>query len=173
MNKKTMNEKILDYIYVVSKQPVLYRDLLQANALHNEGMYVDPGKLNFRMNIANAYIVYAIICGIVLIPIFAITHTVFADLDFHISLIGTIAATSFVFIGFNFFRAYMRDKITKKLIQKAWTLHFPYFPYEKYSEKVEIIYNEAIKKEIHRKDLEKYVLDRLIDIPTTSTTKED
>ena len=129
--KQSIKDKILDYVYVISKQPVLYRDLLQANALHNEGMYVDPGKLNFRMNITNAYIAYAIICTLVLIPTLLITHTLFANLDFHISIIGTIATTSCVFIGFNFFRAWIRDAITKRLIQKAWRIHFPYFPYEK------------------------------------------
>lgn len=170
---KRIQDKILDYVYIISKQPVLYRDLLQANALHNEGMYVDPGKLNFRMNITNAYIAYAIICMFVLVPILLITHTLFANLDFHISIVGTIAATSSVFIGFNFFRAWIRDAITKQLIKKAWQVHFPYFPYEKYSEKIEIIYNEAMKKEVQKKDLEKYVLDNLIDISAdTATTKE-
>lgn len=151
IKKQEIKDKILDYVYVVSKQPVLYRDLLQANALHNEGMYVDPGKLNFRMNITNAYIAYAIICALVLVPILLITHTLFANLDFHISIVGTIAATSSVFIGFNFFRSWIRDAITKRLIQKAWRVHFPYFPYEKYSEKVEVIYYDAVKKEIQKK----------------------
>ena len=36
------------------------------------------------------------------------------------------------------------------------------FCYEKYSTKVEMIYNEAVKNEIPRKDLEQYVLERLV-----------
>ena len=52
--------------------------------------------------------------------------------------------------------------MSKELIKKAWGVHFPYFSYEKYSTKVEMIYNEAVKNEIPRKDLEKYVLERLV-----------
>ena len=41
-------------------------------------------------------------------------------------------------------------------------MHFPYFSYEKYSTRVEEIYNEAIKTDVSKKDLEQYVLERLI-----------
>ena len=152
---------IVDYVYKVSKQPVTLKDLLSANALYNEGMYVDPAKLNFRMDITKAYIAYGILAFLVLVPLLAITHAVFANLDFHISIIGTILATSSVFIGFFFFKHCIRDKITLRLIQQAWKIHFPYFPYDKYSTIVEEIYNEAIKKEIPKKELERYVMDAL------------
>lgn len=157
-----LREKIINYVYIVSKQPVLYRDLLRANRLFNEGMYVDPGILNFRKNLTKEYIAYGVICTAILLPLLIITHTLFTKLDFHISLVGTVVVTSAVFIGFNIFHIWTRKAITKKLIKKAWELHFPYFPYEKYSEKVEIIFQEALKKEVLRKDLEQYVLGRLV-----------
>lgn len=157
-----LKEKIVGYVYHVSKQPVLYRDLLRANCLHNEGMYVDPGILNFRKNINKAYVAYGFICASVLLPLLAVTHTVFTNLDFHISILGTIFVTSSVFIGFAYFNAWIRDGVTKKLIKEAWRLHFPHFPYEKYSQKVEIIYQKACKEEISRREIEKYVLDALL-----------
>ncbi|EKR7992625.1 hypothetical protein P9H63_000812, partial [Campylobacter fetus] len=47
-----MLEKLRKFIFkklfIVSKQPVLFKDLLEANCLFNEGMLVDPSKLNFR-----------------------------------------------------------------------------------------------------------------------------
>lgn len=156
-----IREKIVNYVYRISKQPVLYRDLLRANCLFNEDMYVDPGILNFRKNLTKAYMAYGIICACILLPLLLLTHAIFAKLDFHISLVGTIFATSAVFVGFNFFNVWIRKAITKKLIKRAWKIHFPYFPYEKYSEKVEIIYQKAKKEEVLRKDLEKYVLDNL------------
>ena len=67
------------------------------------------------------------------------------------------------FIGFDFFKSWTRDAITLKLIKKAWLIHFPYFAYDKYSQKVEKIYNESLKSEVQKKDLQLYVMDKLIE----------
>ena len=64
-------------------------------------------------------------------------------------------------MGFNFFRDRMRDIITKELIKRSWQLHFPYFSYEEYSEKIEEIFEKSIKEEISKRDLEKYIKDNL------------
>lgn len=158
----SLRDKIIDYVYIVSKQPVLYRDLLRANCLYNEGMHVDPGILNFRKNLPKAYFVYGLICIAILAPLLIVSHAIFVKLDFHVSIFGTIVATSFVFLFFNVFNLWIRKAITKKLIKRAWSIHFPYFPYEKYSQKIEIIYQKAIKEEVKRKKLEQYVLNNLI-----------
>ncbi|PID47372.1 MAG: hypothetical protein CR967_04870 [Proteobacteria bacterium] len=157
-----LREKIIDYVYKVSKQPVLYRDLLRANLLFNEGMYVDPGILNFRKDLKKEYIAYGILCLVILIPIILLTHTLFTKIDFHISIISTIIGTSAVFMGFDIFNIWIRRAITKKLIKKAWELHFPYFPYEKYNQKVEILYQKALKEGVPKNKLEHYILEHLI-----------
>jgi hypothetical protein len=41
-------------------------------------------------------------------------------------------------------------------------VHFPYFGYEKYSSKVEEIYNTALKNDVSKKDLEQYIYEKLI-----------
>ena len=46
--------------------------------------------------------------------------------------------TALVFIGFDFFKVWARKSISHELIKKAWDIHFPYFPYEKYSQKIKI-----------------------------------
>jgi hypothetical protein len=153
---------MIDYIFTVSKQPVRYKDLLAANALYNEGMHVDPAKLNFRMSITKAYIVYALICACILIPFIALMHIFMPKINNHIPIIGVIFATSCVFISFNYFTAWLRDNITLRLIKEAWLMHFPYFPYDKYSKKVEELYHEIRKKELPRKDWEQYVLNGLL-----------
>jgi hypothetical protein len=56
--EKTIKDKILEYVYIISKQPILLKDLLVANRQHNEGMHVDPAKLGFRIRLIRAYIVY-------------------------------------------------------------------------------------------------------------------
>lgn len=153
---------ILEKIFVISKQPVLFKDLLEANCLMNEGMLVDPAKLNFKFRYGNLYGVYAVICAIALSVIILILHSAFEKIDFHYSIFGTVLMTSTAFIGFDVFKIWARKEISKNCLQNAWKTHFPYFPYEKYSQKIEAIYNEAMKNEVTRRDLEKYVLDKLV-----------
>ena len=151
MKNNAFKNLILENIFVISKQPVLFRDLLEANCLFNEGMLVDPAKLNFKFRYARTYLVYGLL-----------THHLFTKLDFHLSIVSAVVGTSAVFIGFDMFKIWARKAVSKELIKKAWSVHFPYFSYEKYSTKVEMIYNEAVKNEIPRKDLEQYVLERLV-----------
>lgn len=160
--EKTFKDKILDYIYILSKQPILLRDLLEANRQYNEGMHVDPAKLGFRLKLRNAYLVYIGIVLAILVPVSAITHKPLAGIDSHISILGAMIITAAIFIGFNFFRAKMRDEISYRQIKKSWKLRFPYFSYEDYNVKVEEIYLQALKDEVSKKDLEKYILDNLV-----------
>lgn len=162
MKENGLVKIILDNIFVVSKQPVLFRDLLEANSLFNEGMLVDPSKLNFKFRYFKTYLVYGLICAVISAVLIALTHRMFTRLDFHLSILSAIISTAVIFIGFDMFKIWTRKAISKKLIKEAWAVHFPYFPYEKYSTKVEMIYNEAVKNEITRKDLEKYVLEKLV-----------
>ena len=164
MRKKiSIKEKILNYVYTLSNQPVIFRDLLSANSHYNEKMYVDPGKLGFRMSIVKAYIAYLVLSTLVIIPLIGITHYFLKHMNFHFSVLGAVLVTSAVFIGFDFFFFFIRDAITLKLIKKAWLVHFPFFAYDKYSKKVEEIYNESLKHEVAKKDLQLYVMDKLVE----------
>ena len=158
---KNIKNKILEYVYTISKQPILLRDLLVANRQHSDGMHVDPAKLGFRIRLVRAYIVYIGLVLSIIIPISLLTHKPLAKIDAHISIIGAMIITAAIFIGFNFFRDRMRDSITKELIKRSWKLHFPYFSYEEYSEKIEEIFEKSIKDEISKRDLEKYIKDNL------------
>ncbi|PSM51701.1 putative membrane protein [Campylobacter blaseri] len=162
MKNKTLKEKIIESMFAVSKKPVLFKDLLEANASFNEGMLVDPGKLNFKFRYGKSYMIFSVICFLVFIPFTILTHDFFQKIDFHISIIATILATSGVFVTFDIFKAWARKSLTKQLIKKAWENHLPFFPYEKYSTKVEEVYEEALKKELPKRDLEKYILDSLV-----------
>ena len=159
--EKTIKNKILEYVYTISKQPILLKDLLVANRQHSYGMHVDPAKLGFRIRLVRAYIVYIGLVLAVVVPISLLTHKPLAKIDAHISIIGAMIITAAIFIGFNFFRDRMRDSITKELIKRSWKLHFPYFSYEEYSEKIEEIFEKSIKEEISKRDLEKYIKDNL------------
>jgi hypothetical protein len=161
MSKKSIKDKMLNYVFSVSKQPVRYKDLLAANALYNEGMYVDSAKLNFRMNLSRVYLIYTALCVVILFPLIFVIHFM-PELNIHIPIIVVVVITSAVFACFHYFVSWLRDGITLKLIKGAWTLHFPYFSYEKYSKRVEELYIEIRKKDLPRKDWEQYVLDGIL-----------
>ena len=162
--EKNIKNTLLEYIYIISKQPILLKDLLVANRQHNEGMHVDPAKLGFRIRLVRAYIVYIGIVLAVIIPISLLTHKPLAKIDAHISILGSMIITAVIFIGFNFFRDRLRDTITKELIKRSWKLHFPFFSYEEYSSKIDEIFGKAMKYEVSKRDLEKYILDKLTTI---------
>lgn len=159
--EKTIKDKILEYIYIISKQPVLLRDLLIANRQYKEGMHVDPAKLGFRLRLGRAYFVYISMVLAILIPVSALTHKALAKIDSHVSILGAMLITAAIFIGFNFFRARMRDSVSILLIKRSWKLRFPFFPYDEYSSKIEEIFEKALKEEVSKRDLEKYILDNL------------
>lgn len=161
--EKTLKDRVLNYIYYVSKKPILLRDLLMANRQYNEGMYVDPVTLGFRLRLARAYLVYILIVLAILIPLSIATHTLLANIDSHISILGAMLITAIIFIGFNFFKARMRDSITLFQIKTSWKIHFPLFSYDEYSTKVEEIFEQALREEVSKRDLKRYILDNLTD----------
>lgn len=122
---KDFQEVSLNFLFKISSQPVLLRDLLEANALFNEGMLIDPAKLNFRFKTLNTYVYYALVCVAILLPLLALTHYFFTKLDFHISILSAVLVTACVFIGYDLFKIYARKIVSKKLIEKAWQNHFP------------------------------------------------
>lgn len=158
-----MLDSILNYCFTTSKQPVLLKDLLVANRQFNEKLQVDNVKLGYRLKIGRAYIVYILLVSLFAVPLALITHKAFASVDTHASIVASILFTAIIFICFNFFRIWLKDKMAEKVIRSAWIIHFPYFSYEEYKIQIERIFTSAMKAEVSRKDLEKYILDNLVE----------
>ena len=166
MQRSNFKGRLLGVMFHVSHKPVLFRDLLEANAEFNDGMLVDPSKLNFRFNYGKSYVIFACFAFVWVMFLIMLTHAMFEKIDLHFSILFTIMTTSAVFIGFDCFKAWARKKLTHELIKRAWANHFLYFPYEKYSRIVENIYNEAIKSDVPRRELEQYVLSKIVEFDT-------
>lgn len=162
--EKSITKRVLNYIFTRSKQPVLLKDLLVATKQFNQGMEVDAGRLGFRLKLSRAYFVYIILVLLVLIPISLLTHTALAKIDSHISIVGGMVITALIFMGFNFFRDKVIEMMTKEVITKAWSLHFPFFAFEEYSDKFVKIFDQAIKEEVSKRDLQKYILEKISSI---------
>ena len=158
---KELKEKIISYIYNVSKQPVKFATLLEANQLFNEGMKLDGTILGFRLRLGRAYMIFLILAHIIIVPIALILHELFAILDCHASILLAVFFTALLFGIFSFFKEWTRDAVTQQRIKTAWTLQFPFFPYNEYNKEINSIYEQALKEDITRKDLEQYILDKL------------
>ena len=156
-----LKRNIISYIYNISKQPVKLSELLEANALFNEGMKLDGTRLGFRLRTGKAYLVFMILIQIVLIPLSFLAHELFTMFDCHASIIIAIVFTAFLFGIFNFFKDWTRDSVTQERIIQMWTLHFPHFPYEEFNTEVSDIYEKAKNDDIKHVDLERFILDNL------------
>ena len=56
-----IKDKIIDYAYVISNQPVKLQELLSANSLLIEGMHLDGKKLGFRLKLGRAYVIFLVL----------------------------------------------------------------------------------------------------------------
>ena len=79
-------------------------------------------------------------------------------MDAHASIVVAIVFTAAIFVCFNFFRIWIKDKMAGKVIRKAWQTHFPFFPYDDYRYKIEEIFHKAMKAEVQKRDLESMFL---------------
>ncbi|HJE03328.1 hypothetical protein AAX26_00196 [Aliarcobacter thereius] len=161
MREKSILTMILDFVYSKSKQPVLLKDLLVASIQHSNGLEADSTRLGFRLKLTRAYFVYIALVLSFLVPLSLLTHKPLANIDPHISILGAMIITALIFMGFNYFIDFLKTSMTKQSIQKAWSLHFPYFSYKEYSSKINSIFQQALKEEVPKRDLQKYILDRV------------
>jgi hypothetical protein len=72
--------------------------------------------------------------------------------------------TAILFAFMGMFKEWLYDEISLKRIQDAWLLHFPHFEYTNNKDIIGKIYNDTISQDIPKKDIERFILDRLVDI---------
>ena len=156
-----IKNKIIDYTYVISNQPVKLQELLNANSLYKEGMHLDGKKLGFRLKLGRAYISFLILVNIIMIPLIFATHEVFQDGDCHISIIITLFVTGTIFASFGLYREWLCDGVALKRIKIMWNIHFPLFSYKEFNTQVDLIYKESLKNDIPKGELERYIMDEL------------
>ena len=158
---KSLKNRIINIVYVISNQPVKLQELLSANSLLNEGIHLDGEKLGFRLKLGKAYLVFLILINILMLPFALITHGLFRDADCHVSILLTLFITGIVFASFGLFKDWLSDEVAVKRINLMWKLHFPLFSYEEYNKKVDGIYNKSIKNNISKAELQRYIMDEL------------
>ena len=160
---KIVDDKILPYIFKVSEQPMLYRELIKANKQYDDKMKLEGNIPGMRIRIGRAIMVFAIIWHLFfVIPASAIFHIPLAKLNCHLSIILAVVITGFFFATYFMFKEWVIDRMSQKRIKEAWHNHFTHFDYELHHQEVSDLYAEALDHDIPSKEMQLYILNRLI-----------
>lgn len=159
---KIIDEKLVPFVFIVSRNPVLFHDLLDANRQIKDNMTPNGAALGYKIHTKNMFVAFLFLVHIFFIfPAVSLLHEIFAKMNCHLSIISAVIFTGLFFVLYSIFKEYLIERISLKRIKEAWSLHFPLFDYETYSSKVADIYNEAIKKKVPRGELEFFVMSKL------------
>ena len=158
---KKLTEWIIDFAFEKPKYPMRFRELMEANRIFVDNLDVKliPGIKFCRLKL---YLVYFIFWNLVIIPLSLLFHRLLAKLDCHISIILAILFTLLFFGTYKIFEEWIKKEAAKRLILDAWQKYLPHFDYDKHREEVAQIYKEALDRDIPKKDIERFVIDRLI-----------
>ncbi|DAB39392.1 MAG: hypothetical protein A2552_08575 [Sulfuricurvum sp. RIFOXYD2_FULL_44_160] len=158
------NDKIIPYTFALSDGPMLFRDLLKTNKMYQEGLKLEGKIPGFRLSIGRSYLVFIALWHLILLPASALLHTVLAKIDCHLLILMAILFTGMFFATYAIFKEYLIDTVALKIIKTAWENHFPHFDYDLHAKEVAKIYSEALEKEIPHKNMQLYILDRLVEM---------
>ncbi len=161
--ERFVDSKIIPYVFECSKHPMRFIEFLRANKAFVDGL--DPSMTipGFRLNILRLYIVYFVLWNMIIIPASLIFHAFLAKLDCHLSIILAIVFTLIFFATFQIFKEWLINRVAEKQIQKAWQNHLPHFEYKRYRHKLAQLYAEAADKDIPKSQIERFVIDRLVE----------
>ncbi len=158
-----LDKYVLPYVFRISEQPMLYKELLDANKRYNDGMKLEGNIAGMRMSIGRTILSFGLIWHFLFVlPVGTLLHTVLADLDCHMSVILAILFTAFFFGSYFIFKEYIIDLSAQKQIRTAWKNHFPHFDFDKHSIEVSSLYSKAIEDEIANKDIRMFILNGII-----------
>lgn len=156
-----IEERVLAFAFTVSDQPILFRELLKINKMHEDGTL--EGKMpGFRVRLWRLYLLFFALWNIILLPASIILHPLLAKIDCHLAIVMATLMTLLFFSTFSLFHALLVERISIRLIKRAWAVHFPYFGYEQHRQELAMIYAKAEEQEIARKDLRLFVLNSLL-----------
>jgi len=161
--KQFKDEKIIPYIFTLSDDPMLFRDLLNINKMYQDGLKLEGKIPGFRLSIGRSYLVFIGLWHLFLLPASAIFHKILTKIDCHLLILMAVLFTGMFFATYAMFKEYLIDNVALRIIKKAWENHFPHFDYDLHAKEVAKIYAEALDKEVPHKNLQLYILDRLVE----------
>jgi hypothetical protein len=158
-----IDNKILPFTFRVSEEPMLYRELLLANKLFDDGMKLEGKIPGMRIRVGRAIFLFAAVWHLVLIlPATAIFHASLEKLDCHIAIVASVIFTGFFFSIYFVFKEWLIDRMALHRIKGAWKNHFTHFDYDAHHKEVTALYSKALEEGIPVKEIQLYILNRLI-----------
>ena len=159
-----MQETIIPYVFTLSDSPMLLRELLHTNKMYQDGLKLEGNVPGFRMSVGKSYLVFiALWHAIIIIPAIFF-HAKLEKLDCHLLMIMAIVFTGMFFATYAIFKEYLIDTVAMKIVKKGWENHFPHFDYDRHAREVATIYADALEKEIPNKNMQLYILERLVEV---------
>ncbi len=155
-------DKIVSIVFTPPKYPMRFRELMEANRVLVDNLPTDtiPGLKFCRLKL---YGIYFVLWNLLIIPLALLFHRFLAQLDCHLSIILAIIFTLLFFGTYKIFENRVKEYAALKLIKEGWKNYLPHFPYEKYHLEIAQIYKEAIERDIPKKKIEQFIIDRLIE----------
>lgn len=161
-SKRIMNETIIPYVFTLSDSPMLFRDLLKTNKMYQDGLKLEGNIPGFRFSVGKSYIVFVILWHMIMLPPAALFHAKLVKIDCHLLIIMAVLFTGMFFAMYSIFKEYLIDAVAHIILRRGWENHFPHFNYDLHAGEVATIYSEALEKEIPHKELQLYILERLV-----------
>lgn len=163
-SNRIMDEKIIPYVFTLSDAPMLFRDLLRTNKMYQEGLKLEGNIPGFRFSVGKSYIVFIALWHIVMLPLAFLFHKALAKIDCHLLIVMAVVFTGMFFAMYAIFKEYLIDTVAHTILKRGWENHFPRFDYALHAKDVATIYSEALEKEIPHKEMQLYILEKLVEI---------
>ncbi len=158
-----INNKIIPKVFTLSKEPMLYRDLMVANKLFNDGRRLEGNISGMKLSVfKNITLFVAVWHIIIVLPMMIAFHVGSTKINCHISIISAVIFTIMFFATYFIYKDFLIQRSAQLLIKKAWLNHFAHFNYEKYRFKVSTFYAKALENEIPIKKMQVHILNELV-----------
>ncbi|WP_353661304.1 hypothetical protein [Hydrogenimonas sp. SS33] len=161
MFENWIDEKLLPFLFTRPKHPMRFNELMRANKLLVSDLPLEGQIPGVKLRLARAYLFMIVVWNLALIPLAMIFHKLLAKIDCHIAIILAVFFTLFFFGVLQIFKQWATERMAERMIKEAWKIHFPYYDYDQYHEKVAKFYDDAVERGVTGANLEMYIMNAL------------
>ncbi len=161
MLEKWIDEKLLPFLFRRPRHPMRFNELMRANKLLVQQMPVEGHIPGMKLRLGRAYLFMIAVWNLVLIPLAMIFHGILEKIDCHVAIVLAVFFTLFFFGVLQVFKQWATERMAQKLVKEAWKIHFPYYDYDEYHEKVAHFYDDALERGVTGANLEMFIMNAL------------
>lgn len=163
MLETIIDQKILPFMFKLSEQPMLYRELLKANKLYDDGLKLEGKVPGMKIRIGRTILIFAVLWHLFfVVPGMGLFHDELTKMDCHLAIVLAVLFTGFFFASYFVFKEWVIERMAQHQIRQAWKNHFAHFDYDLHHREVAALYSKAIEDEIPNKELQLYILNNMI-----------